>query len=161
MVWWHFESSHQLLLLLMKFCCVSLIPITTFTAMCDILADINDCQRTLKSKHAKRDKLRVQQQRKFEVRVVIFLNLWACWLDYSKVRATLNWQERPLHQRFGHHNIQILGYNQSQSTRKYIWENVLGTLSSSHLKTQKLAGAWTPDSKNKWHIRHSTKMAVT
>ena len=41
---------------------------------CDILADISDHQRTLKSKHAKRDKLRCVRVRRFKVRVVIFLN---------------------------------------------------------------------------------------
>ena len=46
------------------------------TIHCDILANISDRQRTLKSKHAKRDKLIMRRQRKFEVRVVIvYLNL--------------------------------------------------------------------------------------
>ena len=44
------------------------------TLNCDILSDINDCQHTLKSKHAKRDKLRLRRRRKFKVMVVIFLN---------------------------------------------------------------------------------------
>ena len=66
---------------------------STCIVSCDILADISDRQRTLKLKHAKRDKLRLRQRRKFEVRVVIFLSLWAHCLNYTKVHTSLNLQE--------------------------------------------------------------------
>ena len=46
--------------------------LTSKARRCEILADISDRQRTLKSKHAKRDKLRLRQRRKFEVIVVFF-----------------------------------------------------------------------------------------
>ncbi len=86
--------------------------------------------------HATKDKLEGDGDNVLRWKGSDFSNLWALWLDYSKVCATLR-QERSLHRQFRRHNIQILGYNQSQSTRKYIWENVLGTFSLSHLKIPK------------------------
>ncbi len=107
---WVFEASRTLSIRKEAFICAE--------EACDILVDISDCQRTLKSKHAKRDKFRWLRCCRFEMKVVIFLNLWACWLDYSKVHAKLNLQKRSLHRLFGRHHIQILGYNQVPDSLK-------------------------------------------
>jgi len=60
---------------------------------------------------SKRDKSEGVDNDNFKVKVVNFSNLWALWLDYSKVHATLNWQERLLRWRFKVPSHLNYGYN--------------------------------------------------
>ena len=106
---------------------------------------------------AKKDKSEGVGNNDFEVKVVNFSNLWALWLDYSKVHTTLNWQERLLRWQSGCNHIKILGtfkfwmhLNPLGEQARYIKFESRENLKKDTAKTRADNLDWedNPDSKN-------------
>ena len=65
---------------------------TQTTLSCDILL-ISEISKVLANGAGNEGQVRRSWRQQFRSKVVNFSNLWALWLDYSKVHMTLNWQE--------------------------------------------------------------------
>ena len=100
---------------------------------CDILADISGRQARSQLEQARGTS---QRAKTMTFRNKVFSNLLALWLDYSKVYTTLNWQGDCCVGNQGAITFKFRVQLSSECT-KILWENRLGTLRSSHVKSQK------------------------